>query len=71
MKISVEYLTDSSECETCGGSYAQGFICRVDGKERIRRTPVASCLGGDDWNDEETWQIIIKEIYGDELEFTH
>ena len=45
MKIEIFTMTDSSDCETCGGNYDEGGYVLVDGKEAFRYEPVAACWG--------------------------
>ena len=56
--ISVEYLFDTYDCDTCGNSYAEGFKVSKDGKEWFELTPHAHCYDGDNF----TKQDLLKEI---------
>lgn len=62
MKIEIETLSDSHDCETCGGSWAEGGIVYVDGKELLRREPVAYCYGVPSFSEHELLVMALKKI---------
>lgn len=60
--ISIEWITDHSDCEDCGPSYAEGAIVRIDGVEVLDLTPGASCFGGTHYTKEEVLRKIIESL---------
>lgn len=60
--IEIEKLTDSYDCETCGGDYAYGAIVRLDGKEIIHLVPVAHCYNGVSYDDDEVYAKIVEYL---------
>jgi len=43
--IKIETKTDSHDCETCGGSWADGGSVYIDGELILHREPLAYCYG--------------------------
>ena len=62
MKIEIEVLTDDHDCETCGSNWAEGGVVRVDGKEVLRREPVAYCYGVPSFSEHELLVMALKKI---------
>lgn len=58
-RIEIEWLDDTSDCETCGISYAEGASVRVDGVTVIEMTPRAHCFGGDNYYDAVVWLAVL------------
>jgi len=62
-KIEIEWLWDSGHnCETCGTSYAEGARVIIDGKVELELKPVAHCFGGDNWDQGEVYEEILKKL---------
>lgn len=66
-KITIEWLSDSHECETCGHSYADGARISIDGAVALELVPLAACFDGDHFSEEEVYKRIIAHL-GHELE---
>ena len=62
MKIEIETLWDDHDCETCGGSSAYGGIVYVDGKEVLRREPVAYCYGVPSFSEDDLLVMALKGL---------
>lgn len=62
MKIEIKTLSDSHDCETCGGSWADGGIVYVDGKELLRREPVAYCYGVPSFSEHDLLVMALKKL---------
>lgn len=62
MKIEIKTLSDSHDCETCGGSWADGGIVYVDGKELLRREPVAYCYGVPSFSESDLLVMALKKL---------
>lgn len=62
MKIEIKTLSDSHDCETCGGSWAEGGIVYVDGKELLRREPVAYCYGVPSFSESDLLVMALKKL---------
>jgi hypothetical protein len=60
--ISIEWITDHSDCDDCGPSYAEGAIVRIDGVEVLDLTPRASCYGGTHYTKEDVFRKIIESL---------
>lgn len=65
--IKIEYLSDSHDCETCGGSWAGGYNVSVDGFPFGDFEPVASCFGGSRYSLEDVYRALLRH-FGHELE---
>jgi hypothetical protein len=61
-KIKITTLIDSHDCETCGGSWAEGGIVYVDGKEVLRREPVAYCYGVPSFSESDLLVMALKKL---------
>lgn len=44
-QLEVTLLEDHHDCETCGSSFAQGALVRLNGEVVVDRTPCAHCFG--------------------------
>lgn len=62
MKIEIETMEDNHDCETCGGSWAYGGVVTVDGKEVLRREPVAYCYGVPSFSEHDLLVMALKKI---------
>ena len=61
-KVKVECLSDYYECETCGGSYAQGGRLWINDDLVWEVVPVADCFGSDHYDLEEILIIALKKL---------
>lgn len=53
-------VADYSDCEQCGGGYAEGARVELDGKVIVDLVPETHCLGGTTFNDADTTQAILR-----------
>lgn len=60
--IRIEWLFDTSDCDTCGMTWAEGAKVYFDGKLRLDLQPVAYCCGCDSWSTDEVYALILKEF---------
>lgn len=67
MKIEIEWISDSTDCETCGGSYAEGAVVKIDGEVVIDMTPCAACYDGTSFTSEEVYKALLTHL-GHEVE---
>lgn len=61
-EIYIDWLHDSNDCETCGGSYAEGARVFRNGEFWFELTPHAHCFGGDNYDDEEVYRQIFERL---------
>lgn len=61
-QIKIEWLSDSSECECCGVSYADGARVFFDDVEVLPLIPSAHCYDGDHWDDREVYEKIFEKL---------
>jgi hypothetical protein len=61
MKITIQWLIDSHSCETCGSNYATGALIKM-GDKSILLNPVAHCFDGDNWETEEVFVEVLREL---------
>lgn len=52
MKLTVERLQDTHDCETCGMSWANGFRVTLDGNVIVDLKPSAHCFGGNNYGEQ-------------------
>jgi len=50
MKIEIKELTDHYDCETCGPTYADGYLVTLNGKEILSLEPYAHCYDGTNYD---------------------
>lgn len=60
--IQIEWLSDYSDCDTCGMNYSDGARVTLDGKELLNLVPHASCYGGDHWDERTVYELILQEL---------
>lgn len=69
MSYVIEYLYDDHDCETCGPSYAQGYVIKKGDVIVVDKTPSAHCFGGDDYTQDDPYKDILElECPGIEVE---
>ena len=66
-KIKIIRLYDDSDCETCGGSYAEGFEVFIDEEPFGDYMPRAHCFGSDSYSFEILLEDLLKH-FGHEIE---
>lgn len=64
--IKIVWLSDYYECETCGGSYADGARVYLDGELLVEMEPVAHCFGGTHYDRDDVYKKIL-ELTGHEV----
>lgn len=66
MNIEINWLSDSSDCDQagCSGGYSEGAVVKVDGKTILELIPVAHCFGGDNWDKDTVWAMILEKLIG-------
>ena len=62
MKISIKWLSDSHECETCGYSSAEGAIVEIDGQVALDLEPVAYCCGPAHYDEGTVYRRILEHL---------
>ena len=60
--VSIRWLQDTHECDTCGTSYADGASVSVDGRPLLELVPSAHCYGGDSWDPETVFRAVLREL---------
>ncbi len=66
-KIEIEWLSDSVDCETCGGNWAEGAIVKVDGEVVLDLSPAAACCSAVSYSETEVWTKVLEHL-GHEVE---
>lgn len=61
-RIEIETSSDVYECETCGSSWAEGGVVFVDGKEILRREPLAYCYGASSYSESDLLVMALKKL---------
>lgn len=62
--LKIEWLSDSSDCETCGSAWAGGAVVTDldSGNVVLELLPIASCFGGDDWSESDVFRELLKVL---------
>jgi hypothetical protein len=66
-KIRIEWTSDNYDCETCGGSWAEGARVYKDGEVWLDLEPLAHCFGGANYPTNEVYNQILRAL-GHEVE---
>lgn len=62
-KLKIIWTSDtSSDCETCGTSYAEGFKAFINDELLDEFEPHAACFGGDSCTEEEAYRRILEKL---------
>lgn len=61
-KLTIERLSDESDCETCGMSWAEGAVVKLNDQTILELEPFASCFGGKSWTDADVYHEILKYL---------
>lgn len=69
MHIKIEWLSDYSDCDQagCSGGYSEGAKVWFDDELVLDLQPVATCFGGDSWDNEEVFRLILDKLGGHTL----
>ena len=69
MHIKIEWLSEYSDCDQagCSGGYSEGAKVWFDDKLVLNLQPVAGCFGGDSWDNEEVFRLILDKLGGHTL----
>ena len=70
MHIEIEWLSDSTDCDQagCSGGYSTGARVFIDGALYLERLPVAACYGGESWDQDEVYAILLSKLLGATVE---
>lgn len=60
--ITIKWLEDDFDCETCGPSYASGAVVSMDGEPLVTLLPVAHCHGGESWHQDDVLRAILQHL---------
>jgi len=60
--IKIQWLWDSTDCDTCGSSYADGAKVWLDDEIILELLPVASCYGGDNYDTSDVYLRVLKHL---------
>lgn len=61
-ELTIEWTSDSTDCETCGHSWSEGATVLLDGVELLDLEPVASCLYSVHWTPEDVYREILLKL---------
>lgn len=66
MKITIEWMSDTHECDTCGHSWANGAIVQFDDGRELDFSPAAHCYDSVHYESDDIFRKIFEEL-GHEL----
>lgn len=69
MKIRIENVVDTQDCETCGTSWADGYIVYLDNELFLEFSPLAACWDGVTYERDYVYAQILSKL-GYEVELT-
>lgn len=61
-RILIEKISDSTDCETCGCSFADGARVHFDGRLVLELAPVADCFGGTSYDEDEIFAEVLRHM---------
>jgi hypothetical protein len=61
-KIEIRWIVDSYDCETCGGSSAEGAIVTLNGEEILRLEPLAHCYNSIEFSQEDVYKKLLETL---------
>jgi hypothetical protein len=61
-ELKIEWLSDSVDCETCGGNYADGARVWLDGELLLELIPVAHCFDSANWYESDVYKLILEKL---------
>lgn len=61
VEINIEWLSDYTDCECCGGSGAEGAIVTI-GEDVIDMTPYAHCYNSVYYSESQVYNAILKHL---------
>jgi hypothetical protein len=61
-QIKIEWITDSVDCEQCGGNWADGARVHKDGDFWFELTPHAHCYDGDSYSERDVYAEMLKRL---------
>jgi hypothetical protein len=59
--INLEWITDYTDCETCGGSYAEGAVVTID-EHVIDMAPFATCCSPVNYSNSQVYNAILEHL---------
>ena len=60
--IEIEWLEDEHECDTCVLAFAEGAMVKINGEVAFHLKPSAHCMGGDHWEREDVYKMILNRL---------
>lgn len=61
-QIKIEWLSDSSDCDTCGISWADGAVVTFPNGDVLDFTPSARCCGGTHYERDDVYKAILTHL---------
>jgi len=62
VKISIEWLGDTHDCETCGPAWAEGARVYIDGLLVLDLQPSAHCYDGVSYQEGDVYRHILEHL---------
>lgn len=60
--VEITWTEDYHDCETCGGSQADGAVIKIDGEEVATLVPFAHCFNEDSWDAPEVFATLLSKM---------
>lgn len=61
-RIRIERITDTSDCDDCGISFADGALIYLDGELHTELQPAAACFGGVSYDDDAIYLHVLRAL---------
>lgn len=62
MNITIKYLNDSSDCDTCGLSWAEGFLVTFEDGTKIDMTPYSGCCSSTNYSENDLIRAVLTQL---------
>jgi hypothetical protein len=61
-KLEINWLSDYHDCDTCGCSYAEGAVVKLNGETIVELIPFAHCYDIETWSESEVYFEVFKKL---------
>jgi len=60
--IAIEWLSDDHDCETCGSSWAEGAVVKLNGEVILNLSPCAHCYDSTSYSQDQVYRAILDHL---------
>lgn len=60
--VEIEWIYDEHDCDTCGPSFAEGAVVRVDNMVVLEMMPLAHCYSSTSYSQDEVYNALLNRF---------